>query len=118
MKVSLLDREKRILQEFGKRIKQHRISLNMTQYELSKKCGFSLSTLIRVENGDDPQWSTIIKILTEFNLLENLDLLIPESKPDYKALFEERKTRKRARPTPRKEKALWIWQEDKEEDTP
>lgn len=116
MRVSSLDSEKRILQEFGNRIKQHRISLNITQYELSRKCGVSVSTLIRIENGDDPKWSTIIKILTEFNLLDNLDLLIPEAKLDYKALFEANKVRKRARPAAKTGRSNWRWAEDKEGD--
>lgn len=116
MKITQADSEKAILKEFGNRIKQYRISLNVTQYQLSQRCGVSVSTLMRIENGDDPKWSTIIKILSEFNLLENLNVLIPEPQPDFKALFEEKTARKRARPDKKKSGNEWVWGEDKEGD--
>ena len=77
MKFTQLGSEKAILKEFGNRIKQYRISMNVTQQQLAQRCGVSVSTMMRIENGDDPKWSTIIKILSEFNLLDNLDVLIP-----------------------------------------
>ena len=106
MKFTQLGSEKAILKEFGNRIKQYRISMNVTQQQLAQRCG--------VENGDDPKWSTIIKILSEFNLLDNLDVLIPEPQPDYKAMFEEKTARKRARPDKKKSGDTWVWEEDKE----
>jgi len=114
MEITQIESEKAILKEFGSRIKQYRISRNITQHQLAQKCGVSVSTLMRIENGDDTKWTTIIKILSEFSLLENLDLLIPELQPDYKAMFEEKAIRKRARPARQKTDNDWIWGEDKE----
>ena len=114
MKFTQLGSEKAILNEFGNRIKQYRISMNVTQQQLAQRCGVSVSTMMRIENGDDPKWSTIIKILSEFNLLDNLDVLIPEPHPDYKAMFEEKTARKRARPDKKKSGDTWVWEEDKE----
>lgn len=116
MKITQFESEKSNLKEFGNRIKQYRISLNITQQQLAQKCGISVATLIRIENGDDTKWSAIIKILTEFNLLDNLDILIPEPQPDYKAMFEEKNTKKRARPDKKKTSDTWVWGEDKEDD--
>lgn len=113
MRITGNDSEKAILTQLGERIKQYRISLNITQSELAEKCGISLSTLARMENGEDTKFSNVIKILAEFNLSDNLDLLIPEPKPDYKAIFEEKSTRKRARPDKKGTNNAWVWGEDK-----
>ena len=52
--------------------------------------------------------------MNEFNIVDNLDALIPEPQPDYKAMFEEKTTRKRARPDKKKPDDTWVWGEDKE----
>lgn len=114
MKITNLSNEKSILSEIGNRIQQYRVSLNITQAEFAKKCGISLKTIARIENGDDLKMSNLIKILNEFNILDNLDSLIPEPQPDYKAMFEEKTTRKRARPDKKKSDDNWVWGEDKE----
>lgn len=113
MKITQFDSEKAILQEFGNRIKQYRVDLNITQNQLAQRCGVSVTTLMRIENGDDTKWSAIIKILSEFNLLDNLDVLIPEPQPDYKAIFEKQEIRKRARPKTKDSNSTWVWGEDK-----
>ena len=83
MKISASENEKSILIELGQRIKQNRISLNITQAELAEKCGISPSTETRIENGEDSKISNHIKILSGLNLLDNLDVLIPEVQPDF-----------------------------------
>ncbi len=113
MKISGNQNEMTILKEIGQRIKQHRISLNITQADLANKCGISSSTEVRIENGVDSKFSNYIKILSALNMLDNLDILIPEMQQDFKALFEEKPTRKRAKPSGEKKKAKWIWEEDK-----
>lgn len=114
MKILGFENEGYILKELGQRIKQYRISLNIIQAELAKKCGISLSTETRIENGEDSKFSNIIKIMSALGLVENLEGLIPEQKPDYKALFEDKPIRKRAGSTSNSEKSVWIWGEDKE----
>ena len=116
MKITNFSNEKSILSEIGNRIRQYRVSMNITQADFAKKCGISLKTIARIENGDDLKLSNLIKILNEFNIAENLDILIPEPQPDYKALFEEKTIRKRARPDKKKTDNTWIWGEDKEDD--
>ena len=116
MKITQFENEKTILQEFGNRIKQYRVSMNITQQQLAERCGLSVTTLMRIENGDDTKWSAIIKILSEFNLLDNLDIVIPEPQPDYKAMFEEKTIRKRARPNKKDSSEAWVWGEDKEDE--
>ncbi len=102
-----------ILAELGQRIKQNRISLNITQVELAEKCGISPSTETRIENGEDSKISNYIKILSGLNMLSNLDILIPEVQPDFKALYEQKTSRKRAKPSNKKATSYWTWDEDK-----
>lgn len=105
--------ENEILKELGKRIKQHRISLNITQADLAKKCGISASTEIRIESGVDSKISNYIKILIALGLVENLNILIPEAQLDFKALYEQKPQKQRARSNTQKNKSNWVWEDDK-----
>lgn len=116
MKISDLNDEKSILSELGNRIQQYRISLNITQAELAKRCGLSLKTIARTETGADTKLSNLIKIMKAIGLSDNLNIIIPEPQPDYKAIFEERTVRKRARPDKIKTDGVWVWGEDTEDD--
>lgn len=97
MKITGNENEQAILKELGTRIKQYRISLNVTQSNLADKCGISASTVVRIENGVDSKFSNYIKILNGLRLIQNIDILIPEIQPDFKALFEQKAPRQRAR---------------------
>ena len=116
MKISNYNDENSVLAELGNRIQQYRISLNLTQAQLAQQCGLSLKTIARTEMGCDTKLSNLIKIMNVIGLSENLDILIPEPQPDYKALFEEKTIRKRARPDKKKTDNAWVWGEDKEDD--
>lgn len=105
--------ERKILKELGNRIKQYRISLNITQIELANQCGISSSTEVRIENGEDSKMSNYIKILIALQLAENLDLLIPELQPDFKSLYEQKPQKQRATTSAQKPKSNWVWEEDK-----
>ena len=113
MKISGRENEQVILLEIGNRIKQYRISLNITQADLAEKCGISSSTLVRIENGIDSKFSNYIKILNELGLLQNIDILIPEKQPDFKALYEQKPARQRVKSSISNSKSNWVWGEDK-----
>ena len=113
MKITGYESEWIILKELGNRIKQHRIALNITQIDLAQKCGISISTETRIENGDDSKMSNYIKIMTALGIIDNINILIPEEQPDYKAIFEERPSRKRASRGRKKQKSVWVWEDDK-----
>lgn len=113
MKISTGESEKAILTEVGRRIRQYRIAQNLTQGELAAKCGISSSTEVRIENGEDTKLSNIIKLLAGLNLLDNLDVVIPEPQPDFKTLFEQKTMRRRAKAKKIRNNKNWIWDEDK-----
>lgn len=102
-----------IINELGIRIKQYRISLDMTQAELSEKCGVSHSTVARLENGADSKLSNYIRVLDGLGLLQNLDVLIPEAQEDFKAIYEKKAPRQRVRSSKTKNSSGWVWGEDK-----
>ena len=113
MKINGNINEMAILEEIGQRIKQYRIAMNITQSDLANRCGISSSTEVRIENGEDSKLSNYIKILSAFNMTENLDVLLPETQPSFKDLFEEKPTKKRVKLKGEKKHTDWVWEEDK-----
>lgn len=113
MKITGHENAQAILKELGVRIKQYRISLNITQIDLAGKCGVSSSTLVRIENGDDSIFSNYLKILNGLGLLQNVDILIPEAQPNFKDIFENKPVRQRAKSENNKTNSNWVWEEDK-----
>ena len=104
------------LQELGSRIALHRLNRNLTQAQLAKEAGVSLSTVTRMESGSSSQISNLVRVLRALDLLENLNLLIPQpAVSPIQQLKLEGRARKRARPAkePKTEEAApWSWDED------
>lgn len=113
MKITGNESEQVVMKELGNRIKQYRISSNITQAELADKCGISASTVVRIENGIDSKISNYIKIFNGLGVTQNMDILIPEAQPDFKALFEQKPPRQRVRMRGNASKSNWVWEEDK-----
>lgn len=115
MKITGYENGQEILTELGIRIRQQRIKLNLTQAQFARRCGISLSTLVRIESGEDSKISNHIKILDGLKMTGNLDLLIAETQPDYKAMYTGKRERMRVKHTkaPKKtHKPKWKWGED------
>ena len=113
MKIIGNESEQVIMKELGTRIKQYRISLNITQNDLADKCGVSSSTVVRIENGVDSIFSNYIKILNGLGLTQNMDILVPEQQVNFKDIFEKKPVRRRAKSENNKPKSNWVWDEDK-----
>lgn len=116
MKIIGNETEQIIINELGARIKQYRISLNMTQAELAEKCRVSSSTVTRLESGADLKISNYLKILGGLGLLQNLDILVPEAQEDFKAIYEKRPVKQRVKHSNTNNKSDWVWGEDKEDE--
>lgn len=73
------------LNELGFRLKSYRIYSSLTQEELAVQSGVSRRSIQNMENGEDVNFSTIIKVLITLGLDSNLDLLVPDStkRPSY-----------------------------------
>lgn len=109
------ENESEALKELGERIRQQRITRNYTQSQFGKKCGLSISTITRIENGEDSKLSNIIRVLSALDLQENLESLIPKQAVSYKQIYEQTPVRRRAARKHIAAGKAWVWGEDKQE---
>ena len=65
--------EKEILVEIGKRLKKIRVQHNLTQKELSKDVGLSVSTISLIEQGKSTTVESLIRILSRLNRLKDFE---------------------------------------------
>lgn len=86
------------MKELNRRFKEYRISLNITQEEMSQKSGVSVFTIKNFERGSDIKVSTLERLLQVFGMNNLIDNLIPDEtdRPSYRALQAKNKTKKRA----------------------
>lgn len=70
--------DKEILSVLGERVKRQRLNQNITQIELSKKSGIARIVIHRLENGLGCKLENVIRILRSLQLLDQLDLFLPE----------------------------------------
>lgn len=69
-----------ILAKIGRRLKDIRIKQNMTQGELAERAGMSILTVANIEKGKPVSILLFLCAIRELGLLENLELLVPETK--------------------------------------
>ena len=67
-----------IMREIGRRIRDYRIRMEMTQQEFAEKSGVSMGTVVRVESGKTISLLLMISLLRTMGLLENIEVLMPE----------------------------------------
>ena len=113
MKLSKQNTAETTLAEIVRRIVQRRIALGLTQQDVVDQTGISLRTIKRIELGGDCQFSTIIRLLQAYDLVDHLDMLVPEPSTVSPIQFidQQQKTRKRASKTTQsnKSKKTWKW---------
>ena len=79
MKNYLLLNDLQVKEELGKKIRNYRIDLGWSQQDLANKSGISLHSVSNIENGKDFVINNLISVLRAFNLIDNLDSLIPDT---------------------------------------
>jgi len=100
-----------ILKEFGHRIEQYRIRLDLTQADLAKEAGIGKRTLERLEDGQTVQVTTLIAVLRQFDLLDEFTNLIPDpAKSPMAMVLADKKVRYRAsKSRNKKPPEPWTW---------
>ncbi len=101
-----------VLKEIGNRIVQYRLNRDKTQVALAQEAGVSNRTLLRVEHGHSVQASSLIRILRALQLLENLDVLIPEpavSPVQQLKMQGKRRQRASSKSVKSKNEETWLW---------
>ena len=105
-----------VLQEIGERISEHRLQMNLTQRDLAAQAGVSLSTLVRLEDGNGVNMVNLVRILRVLGLLENLEIVLPRPAASPVALLE-RKGKKRLRASGTRKQSgppeNWVWGDEK-----
>ena len=113
MPILSLMSDEALLHELGQRIARLRLERNLSQAQLAEQAGISKRTLERLEAGAAAtQLSLFLRVLRQLDLLERLELLLPEHQPSPLALLEQQQqaTRKRAsRRRVAKPASSWSW---------
>ena len=108
--------DRRALSELGDRLARHRLNRNLTQDQLARDAGVSKRTVVRLENGQSSQVTSLVRVLRALGLLDNLDALVPAPMASpIEALKAKARERRRASPASKKPKSgsAWTWGDDK-----
>ena len=65
--------EQEILKEIGNRLKRIRLQHNLTQKEMSKEVGLSVSTISLIEQGKSTTTESLVRILIRLNRIKDLE---------------------------------------------
>ncbi|CAN5155843.1 hypothetical protein BH24ACT23_BH24ACT23_10230 [soil metagenome] len=86
----------------GRRLRQARLSRNLTQRDLAHEAGIGVATLQRIEAGHGSSVVNLIRVLRALGLLDRFVELVPEVSPGPIAqLHTAARERQRARGAPR-----------------
>ena len=115
MKLMARSSNEEVLRELGKRIREVRIDMAMTQSEAAKKAGVTAKTISRIENGEDLAVSTMLNVLRALGLVQNIDALIPEStaRPSVLIANEKERLRVRKKASQKDSSRQWKWGDEK-----
>jgi transcriptional regulator with XRE-family HTH domain len=67
-----------IEKELGKRLKNRRLDLNLSQTEIAERSGLSRRTITAIEHGEGSTLSTLIALLRALNALDTLEDFLPD----------------------------------------
>ena len=97
MNITMLDSNDQILAELGRRFRSWRIDSSLTQGELARRSGVSLSTIAGIERGSDARMGSYLSVLRALGMLENANALISEAeeRPSELARLSHRRQRVR-----------------------
>jgi len=115
MKINEILSDKSILCEIGKRIQTLRISENITQAQLARKTGVSMSTIARMEQGFSVKTDSLIGVMRELKIIENLDIAFPqqEVRPMDLINYSEKKRKRASKQKPEEITNNWKWGDEK-----
>ena len=100
-----------IEQELGKRLKNRRLDLNLSQEEAAKRSGLSRRTITAIENGEGSTLTTLIALLRGLNALDTLDEFLPDPGISPLAMMKLQETPVKYASKPRRtpQPAPWKW---------
>lgn len=112
MKIDSSLSEHSVLAELGRRLARRRLDRGLTQAALAAEAGISKSTVERIESGASTQLAKLIRLLRPLDLLENIDILVPEqtiSPIDLHKMRGKQRQRASARQHNKIAEQPWTW---------
>jgi transcriptional regulator with XRE-family HTH domain len=105
-----------IEQELGKRLKDRRLDLNLSQEQIAIRSGLSRRTITAIEHGEGSTLTTLIAMLRALNALDTLESFLPDPGISPIAMTsmlrdEPRKYASKPRKTP--PPTPWKWGDEK-----
>lgn len=79
MNIDHLSPDKEILNELGARLARVRKQQGFTQDRLAEEAGLGVATLRRIEDGQDSQLGSWLKLLKALHMTAAIDQLLPEN---------------------------------------
>lgn len=105
-----------IEQELGKRLKDHRLDLNLSQEEIATRSGLSRRTITAIENGEGSTLSTLIAMLRAMNALDTLENFLPDpgiSPMAMTSMLQDAPRKYASKPRKTPPATTWKWGDEK-----
>ena len=94
-----------ILSLIGERLRQWRIKKGLTQNELIQRAGLSRGAIQKIEAGTNVDLNTIVALIRSLDLIDHLNLFLPEPEPTIENLKEIQNTVSQRRRVRKKKKS-------------
>ena len=65
--------DQEVLQELGRRLREHRLTRNLTAETVAERAGLSVTTVLNAEKGKNPTLETVVRLLRVLGRLDTLD---------------------------------------------
>ena len=79
MKIDSLSPDREVLNELGARLARVRKQQGYTQSRLAEEAGLGVATLRRIEDGQDSQLGSWLKLLKALHMTASINQLVPEN---------------------------------------
>ena len=113
MKIESTMTDEAVLRELGERLERERLARNLTQAALAERAGVSKRTVERFESGEvGMQLTGFLRICRAMQVLDALDLILPDEKPSPMELLKHKGKRRKRATTSRESdqpQKPWTW---------
>lgn len=103
-----------VLRDIGQRLAQIRLSRNIRQASLAREAGASVSSIKRLEAGENVSLDTVVRVLLALNLSEHLSAFLPDPavRPAERVKRGGRERQRARTPSTVAKATDWAWGEE------